>query len=125
MPPVRFAPEEWGADMLQFFASGGAVAALAASTCCVMPLALGTLGLGSTFASSLGVLAPYQTTFRLAAIALLGAGFWLAYARRAVVVDGAACTPGRTARGAKPLLWTGASVLAVVLSEPVWGRWLT
>lgn len=110
--------------MLNLVAAGGAVAALAASTCCVVPLALGTLGLGSTFASSLGVLAPYQTTFRLAAIALLGAGFWLAYARRAVGVDGAACTPRRTARGTKPLLWTGASVLAVVLSEPLWGRWL-
>ncbi len=79
--------------MLKLFAAGGAVAALAASTCCVMPLALGTLGLGSTFASSLGVLAPYQTTFRLAAIALLGAGFWLAYARRAVGAHAAACTP--------------------------------
>lgn len=124
MPPVRFAREERGEDMLNLFAAGGAVAALAASTCCVMPLALGTLGMGSTFASSLGVLAPYQTTFRLAAIALLGAGFWLAYARRAVGVDPAACSPGRTARGGKPLLWTGASVLAVVLSEPVWGRWL-
>jgi len=124
MPPVRFAREERGEDMLNLVAAGGAVAALAASTCCVVPLALGTLGLGSTFASCLGVLSPYQTTFRLAAIALLGAEFWLAYARRAVGVDGAACTPRRTARGTKPLLGTGASVLAVVPSEPVWRRWL-
>lgn len=123
MPPVRFAPEERGADTLKLVAAGGAVAALAASTCCAMPLALGTLGLGSTFATSLGVLAPYQTTLRLPAIALLGAGFWLADARRTVRVDGAACTPRSTARGTKPLLWTGARVLAVVLSEPVGGRW--
>lgn len=111
--------------MLKLFATGGALAALAASTCCVLPLALGALGIGGTFASSLGVFAPYQTAFRIAAIALLGAGFWFVYARRPVVAVGAACAPSRAAGWAEPVLWTGALVLATVLSEPVWGRLLT
>ena len=81
-------------------------------------------GLGGAVVAGLGVLAPYQTVFRLAAIALLGAGLWLAYTRRPVVADGAACAPSRSAGWTKPVLWAGAAVLAVVLSEPVWARWL-
>lgn len=104
-------------------AAGGVLAAVAASTCCVLPLALGSLGLGGAVVAGLGVLAPYQTVFRLAAVALLGAGLWLAYARKPVLVDGAACDPSRPAGWTKPALWAGAAVLAVVLSEPVWTRW--
>ncbi len=105
-------------------AAGGLLAAIAASTCCVLPLALGSLGLGGALVVGLGVLAPYQTMFRLAAIALLGAGLWLAYARKPVLADGAACAPCRSAGWTKPTLWAGAAVLSVVLSEPVWARWL-
>ena len=110
--------------MLKLFAAGGAASAVAASTCCVLPLALGFLGVGGTLASILGVLAPYQTVFRLAAIALLGAGFWLVYARRPALSEGATCAPGHSAGWAKPVLWAGALVLAIVLGEPIWGRWL-
>lgn len=106
------------------FAAGGLLAAVAASTCCVLPLALGSLGLGGALVAGLGVLAPYQTMFRLAAIALLGAGLWLAYARKPVLADGAACAPSRSAGWTKPVLWAGAAVLSVVLSEPLWARWL-
>jgi mercuric ion transport protein len=105
-------------------AAGGFLAAVAASTCCVLPLALGSLGLGGALVAGLGVLAPYQTMFRLAAVALLGAGLWLAYRRMPVVADGAACGPSRSARWTKPMLWAGVAVLSVVLSEPVWARWL-
>jgi hypothetical protein len=44
--------------------------------------------------------------------------------RRPIEIEGAACTSGCTVGGTKPVLWTCAAVLAVVLSEPVWGRWL-
>jgi mercuric ion transport protein len=110
--------------MIKWLAAAGATAALAASTCCVLPLTLGALGLGGGLVSSLGILAPYQTAFRLAALALLGAGFWLVYANRPVASAGTACAPTPTAGWAKPVLWTGALVLAVVISEPLWARWV-
>ena len=110
--------------MLKLFAAGGTASAVAASTCCVLPLALGSLGFGGTLASGLGVLAPYQTLFRLAAVALLGAGFWLVYARRPVISEAATCAPGHSAGWAKPVLWAGAIVLTIVVSEPFWGSWL-
>ena len=105
-------------------AAGGLVAAVAASTCCVLPLALGSLGLGGALVAGLGVLAPYQTMFRIAAVALLGAGFWLAYARKPAITEGAACTPGQITGRAKPVLWAGVAVMAAVLSEPLWMRLL-
>ena len=81
-------------------------------------------GVGGTLVAGLGVLAPYQTVFRIVAIALLGAGLWLAYTRKLVFADGAPCAPSRLAGWTKPVLWVGAAVLSVVLSEPVWARWL-
>ena len=106
------------------FAAGGLLAAVAASTCCVLPSALGSLGVGGALVAGLGVLAPYQTLFRLAAIALLGAGLWLAYTRKPVFAEGAACAQSRSAGWTKPVLWVGTAVVSVVLSEPVWARWL-
>ena len=105
-------------------AAGGLVAAVAASTCCVLPLTLGSLGLGGALVAGLGVLAPYQALFRIAAVALLGAGFWLAYSQKPALADGATCAPGQTAGRTKPVLWAGVAVMAVVLSEPLWMRLL-
>ena len=105
-------------------AAGGLVAAVAASTCCVLPLALGSLGLGGALVAGIGALAPYQAAFRIAAIVLLGAGFWLAYAQKTDLAEGVACAPSATAGWAKPVLWAGTAVLTVVLSEPLWARWL-
>ena len=105
-------------------AAGGLVAAVAASTCWVLPLTLGSPGLGGALVEGLGALAPFQTLFRIAAIALLGAGFWLAYAKKPALAEGVACVPSATAGWAKPVLWAGTAVLAVVLSEPLWARWL-
>lgn len=110
--------------MIKWLATGGATAALAASTCCVLPLALGSLGLGGVLASNLAVLGPYQMAFRLTALVLLAAGFWMAYARQPVTSEGVACTPTSSAGWTKPVLWAGGPVLAIVLSQPLWGRWL-
>lgn len=105
-------------------AAGGLLAAIVASTCCVLPLVLGSLRVGGALVAGLGVLAPYQTVFRLAAIAMLGGGLWLTYTRKPVLADGAACVPSRSAGWTKRVLWAGTAVLSVVLSEPVWARWL-
>ena len=104
-------------------AAGGLFAALGASTCCVAPLVLAGLGLGGAV-TSLGVLAPYQTAFRIAAIALLAAGFWLIYARGSVPAEGEACPPTPALGWAKPVLWTGAGLMALVLTSAWWERLL-
>ncbi len=60
-------------------AVGGLLSALGASTCCVLPLSLGALGLGGTYLSTLTALAPSEFMFRIAGILFLATGFWLDY----------------------------------------------
>lgn len=45
---------------LGLLAGGGLLAAMAASTCCVLPLSLGAVGLGGAWLSTLTALAPYE-----------------------------------------------------------------
>jgi len=104
-------------------AGGGLLAALAASTCCVLPLALGALGVGGAVASTLTALAPFQTVFRVLAILLLGAGFWLVYGRRSGANDAAARPRLPAARATKVVLWIGAIVMGLVLSSDWWEQY--
>lgn len=58
-------------------AVGGLLTALAASSCCILPLALFGLGVGGAWIANLTQLAPYQPWFIVATIGFLGAGYWL------------------------------------------------
>ena len=103
-------------------AGGGLLAALAASTCCVLPLSLAAVGLGGAWLSTLTVLAPYEAAFRVLAVLLLGAGFWFVYASRAAADSAAACpTTTPSGRVTKTLLWAGAIMMSLVLSSGWWG----
>ena len=58
-------------------AIGGLVGALAAASCCIMPLLLFGLGVSGAWIGNLTQLAPYQPIFIAASLACLGAGAWL------------------------------------------------
>ena len=106
----------------KLLAGGGLLAALAASTCCILPLSLAAAGVGSASLSELTLLAPYQTSIRLLAIGLLGAGFWLAYTPRKATPNLAICTTAPSHALTRSLLWLGALVMTAVLSSGLWGR---
>jgi mercuric ion transport protein len=100
------------------FAGTGLLAALGASACCVLPLALGAAGIGGAWLSALVALAPYRTLFRIIAILFIGAGFWLVYARRST--QGAGCANVNPQHLTKIVLWLGLVVLVVALSADWW-----
>jgi mercuric ion transport protein len=58
-------------------ATGGLLGALAASSCCIAPLILFSLGVSGAWIGSLTRLAPYQPILIAATLACLGAGAWL------------------------------------------------
>lgn len=60
-------------------AVGSVIASVAASSCCILPLALFTLGAGGAWIGTLVRLAPFQPYFIAAALACLGAGYWLVF----------------------------------------------
>jgi mercuric ion transport protein len=81
-----------GAATLRLTAIGGILGAIAASSCCIAPLALFSLGISGAWIGNLTALAPYQPYFIVATLACLGYGYWLVYRRKTIAcAEGAAC----------------------------------
>jgi len=64
-----------------FVAAGGLIGALAASSCCVLPLALFSLGASGAWIGNLTALAPYQPIFVAITLGFLATGYWMVYRR--------------------------------------------
>jgi mercuric ion transport protein len=96
-----------------WMAAGGLLGALAASSCCILPLVLFGLGIGGAWIGNFTQLAPYQPYFIAATLGFLGAGYWLVYrAQKRACVEGGACArrlPNRMVKSALIL----ATILAV------------
>ena len=91
--------------------TGGVLGALAASSCCVMPLVLFGLGVSGAWIGNLTRLAPYQPYFLAATVACVGYGYWLLYrSRKTACTDGAIC-----ARPLSNRIVTTGLVIATVL----------
>jgi mercuric ion transport protein len=76
----------------QLLSIGGLLGALAASSCCIVPLALFGLGVSGAWISNLTELAPYQPYFIAGTVACLGGGYWLRYrSRKMACVKGEVC----------------------------------
>jgi mercuric ion transport protein len=74
-----------------FTAVGGLVGAVAASSCCILPLLLFSLGVSGAWIGNLTRLARYQPYFITIAIASVGYGYWLVYRSSKI-----ACAHGET-----------------------------
>ena len=64
-----------------FVAAGGLIGALAASSCCVLPLALFSLGVSGAWIGNLAAFAPYQPLFVAVTLGFLATGYWMVYRR--------------------------------------------
>lgn len=104
--------------------AGGFVSALAASTCCVLPLLFVSVGISGVWIGSLTALAPYQPIFLGAAAASIAAGFWSVYRRRRAACAGPECGTPTSQRITKVALWAGLVVLIIAGSAEWWARLL-
>src|SRR5262249_6890475 len=80
----------------ELMAAGGMLGAIAASSCCILPLVLFSLGVSGAWIGNFTRLAPYQPYFIAATLLFLGGGYWLVYRAEA-----RACANGETC--ARPL----------------------
>jgi mercuric ion transport protein len=72
--------------------AGGLLGALAASSCCILPLVLFGLGVSGAWIGSFTRLAPYQPCFIAATTVFLGYGYWLVYrSATPACADGETC----------------------------------
>jgi mercuric ion transport protein len=60
-------------------AAGGLLGALAASSCCILPVVLFSLGVSGAWIGNFTRLAPYQPYFLAATLVFLGTGYWLVH----------------------------------------------
>jgi len=92
-------------------AAGGLLGALAASSCCILPLVLFGLGVSGAWIGNFTRLAAYQPYFIVATLAFLGYGYWLVYrSSTRACADGEACAHPLSSRTVKTSL-----ILATIL----------
>jgi mercuric ion transport protein len=95
----------------KFLAAGGVIGALAASSCCIVPLVLFGLGVSGAWIANLTRLAPYQPYFIAATVACLAGGYGLVYrSRKRACTDGQVC-----ARPLSSRIVTSGLILATIL----------
>jgi mercuric ion transport protein len=100
-------------------AVGGILGALAASSCCVVPFVLFSLGVSGAWISNLTALERYQPVFAAITLGCLGYGFYHVYRKPKVAcAEGSYCTRPGSGRMAKIGLWSAAVLVAIALGFP-------
>lgn len=94
--------------------SGSLLAALATSSCCLIPFALFSLGISGAWIGDLTAMGPFQPVFFAVAVAMIGLGFLRVRrrSRMAACHPGTPCADPRADRLTKTVLWA-ASALAI------------
>jgi len=97
-------------------AAGGVIGALLASSCCIAPLLLLTLGVSGAWMGSLTSMAPFQNYFIVATLFFIGAGHWYVYWKpRRVCEAGSYCASPGSERVIKIALWFATALVALAL----------
>ena len=100
-------------------AAVGLFGAIAASSCCIVPLLLFMLGISGAWIGNLAALEPYQPYFLAAAAAFLGIGYYLVYRRpKAACDDGQACARPLPNRIVKLALWSATAIAGAAFLFP-------
>ena len=109
------------ADRGGLAATGSVIGAILASSCCIIPLVLVTLGASGAWIGSLSALEPYKPIFAAATIGFLGLGFWQVYRKPKVVCEeGSYCASPTSGRVTKSALWIATVLVALALTIDFW-----
>jgi len=102
-------------------AAGGVIGAVLASSCCIGPLILITLGASGAWIGNLTALQAYQPLFVTLTLAFLGFGFWQVYGKsEPTCEDGSTCATPTSDRIVKNALWIATVLVAIALTTDIW-----
>ena len=104
-------------------ALGSVLAALAASVCCIGPVAFTLVGAGALSVASTRI-EPYRPWLIVATIVLLGFAFHTAYRAKAGPSCAEACNPD-SQRTARILAWIAAVIATILIAFPYYISYLT
>ena len=110
-----------GADngRLRLVAAGGILGAIGATTCCIMPLVLFSLGASGAWIGQMTALAPFQPYIIAVTVGFLGYGYWLVYLKPKVAcAEGEACPRPVSNTLVKSALLLSTAVVALALAWP-------
>ena len=104
-----------------WFAAGGVVGAVLASTCCILPLVLLFLGVSGAWIGNLTALQPFKPYFAAVALVFVGLGFRQVYFRPASdCAEGTHCRRPRSSMIVKSALWLATLLVAAALTVNWW-----
>ncbi len=102
-------------------ATGSVIAAMLASSCCIAPLLLVTLGVSGAWIGSLTSLEPYTPWFTAITLMFLGSGFWQVYKKKKPDCDEETfCANPTSDRLIKITLWSATVLVVLVLTIDYW-----
>ena len=102
-------------------ATGSVIGAILASSCCIVPLVLVTLGATGAWIGNLTVLEPYKPLFVTVTFVFLGFGYWQVYRKPEVACEeGSYCATPASDRIAKGALWTATILVLLALTIDFW-----
>ena len=108
-----------------WFAAGGVIGAILASTCCIAPLALLMLGVSGAWIGTLTALEPYKPYFAAVALVFIGLGFRQVYFKaKPACVDGSYCAKPQSAPITKTALWMATALVVLALTIDWWAPFL-
>ena len=107
------------------FAAGGMLGALAASSCCILPVALFSIGVSGAWIGNFTRLAPYQPYFVAAALVSLGAGYRAVHrsSKRDCAAHGE-CARGLAIPLVRAVLIAATALVAAALGFDFIGPWV-
>ncbi|MFN3615357.1 MAG: mercuric transporter MerT family protein [Rubrimonas sp.] len=126
MPRIRTETETSQSDEAEdrkssWFAAGGIIGAILASTCCIAPLALLMLGVSGAWIGTLTALEPYKPVFAGVALVFIGFGFRQVYYKaKPVCVDGSYCARPQASFITKSALWIAMGLVLLALTINWW-----
>lgn len=115
------APQEIEGRKKTLFAAGGVIGAILASTCCIAPLVLLTLGISGAWIGTLTALEPYKPIFATVALVFIGLGFRQVYFKaKPACVEGSYCARPESSLITKTALWLATVLVVLALTINWW-----
>ena len=108
-----------------WLAVSGIAGALASISCCILPLALFSVGITGAWMGNLTALSAYQPYFLAFTFVVLGIGFYKVYRKpQLVCVQDSYCAKPNSNRVLKTAMWITAVMVAAALIYPLIAPWL-
>lgn len=103
-----------------WLAGVGAVGAILASSCCILPFVFLMLGVSGAWIGTLTALEPYKDYFAVITLVFIGLGFWHVYFKPKQQCEEGYCATPTSNRVIKTVLWVSTILVLLALTVDFW-----